>query len=578
MRIIKAKVSNYKSLKEVEVEFENLTVLIGRNSSGKSNFLEALHLFFVEFDPAPKRDVAEIPEYLWHGKETENPIEFVITMKLTKREWEQIFTESLQTAMGISFKDGRLAVCREVVFKSPNTATWRTSFVALDDTPLVEEGKLVKKLVSLTPKKEDAQARAQAKPPKTPEKVANKKPPTLMNESAVLTEVFKNISQVFKGKFKLILTVRENVSSIPQLSDRSLNIPSDIEKRLLATIDSEKLSDTRTWDKIEKDIGVSPSLRRLSVRGGKLRSREGVLYLPLSYVGGGDQQLVGITLMLRREKSQILAIEEPETHMHPYLSRSLFNILNDVPKNKQLIIATHSPIFIDLVNLNNSWIFGKKDTETKVHRIQSEKDLRLVSYELGIRPSDVFFADKILFVEGSIDKTVYRIWAEKLLIDLKSPTISVISLGGKTKGKRHLQAWIEATRNIPVSVSMILDKDAKNEADKLIKDKLATRTQISVLSKGEIEDYYDRSVLMSVMEERYGEEFTEDDAKLLQSKGLIDFLKRKHGRNWRTFRRAKSEIGEEVATQMTKEQIHDDISRALRRTRDYLELPYTSAS
>lgn len=569
MRIIKAKVSNYKSLKTVEVEFGNLTILIGKNSSGKSNFVEALHLFFNEFDPAPQIDVAGVPEHLWHDRETENPINFLITMKLTKKEWETIFTEDLQSAMNIPFKDGRLAVCREVVFKSPSTATWRTSFVAFDDTPLVEEGKLVKKTPEPpTPRKEE-----KGKPP---EKVPIKKPIIAMNETDILKKVFTNISRIFKDKLKLILTVRDNISSVPQLSERTLNIPSEIEKQLATTLDSEKPRDTRMWEKIEKIIDEIPSLTRLYVRGGELRSRQGIMRFPLSCIGGGDQELLALTFRLWREKARILAIEEPETHLHPYLSRTFLSILNDVSKQKQVIITTHSPIFVDIANLDNSWIFRNENRETKAYRIEAE-DLRMVSYELGIRPSDVFFADKILFVEGPIDKTVYRIWAEKLRIDLKSPIISVIPLRGKTRGKRHLQAWTEVTKNIPVSVSMILDKDAKNEADKLIEKKLITQKQISVLRKGAIEDYYDQSVLISVMKKRYDEEITEATLKPSQSNGLFKFLKGKH-RDSRTFCRAKFEIGEEVATQMTKEQIHDDISRALEKTRGYLELPYTSAS
>jgi len=561
MRILKALVNNYKSLKAIEVEFGNLTILIGKNSSGKSNFVEALHLFFSEFDPTPQRDVTGVPEDLWHDREVGNPIEFVVTVKLTKAEWERVFTEDLRSAMNVTFKDGRLLVCRQVAFKSPNTATWRTSFVALGDISIVRDGKLVKKPLeppTPTPKKEEKE--------KTPEK-----PPTTKDEADILKKVFTNISQIFKGKFKLILTVRDNISGVPKLGERTLNIPSEIEKQLVTTLDSEKLPDTRMWDRIEKDVDAIPSLTRLYVRGGKLRSREGIIRLPLSYAGGGDQEVLALTLTLRIEKAHILAIEEPETHLHPYLSRRFFSILSDTSKKKQTIITTHSPIFVDIANLNNSWIFRKENRETKVYRIEPE-DLRTVSYELGIRPSDVFFADKILFVEGEIDKTVYRIWAEKLRIDLKSPIISVIPLRGKSKGKRHLQAWGEVTRNIPVSVSMILDKDARAEADKLIEDKLATRRQISVLSKGAIEDYYDASIVMTVMKERYGEEFTKDNLKPSQSEGLMKFLKKKH-KDWRKRSRAKFEIGEDVATQMTKEQIHIDISRALGRTRDYLELP-----
>lgn len=213
--------------------------------------------------------------------------------------------------------------------------------------------------------------------------------------------------------------------------------------------------------------------------------------------------------------------------------------------------------------------------ETKVYRIKGAKDLRTVSYELGIRPSDVLLADKILFVEGAVDKKVYSIWAEKLGFDLKSPIMSVIPLGGKTKGKRHLQAWVEVTKNIPVSVSMILDEDAKGEAEELVKEKLIARKQISVLTKGAIEDYYNTKILMKVMKEIYDDEFTKDNLKPTQSKELMAFLKRKH-KDWEERSRAKFLIGERVATQMSKDQMHNDVVTALEKTIEYLKLPEIS--
>ena len=542
MRILKAQVNNYKSLKAVEVEFGKLTTLIGRNSSGKSNVLEALHLFFNEFGPALKRDITGVPDYLWHDREIENPIEFIVTVKLTKKEFDQIFTKDLSKAMKISFKDGKLTVCRKIFFKPPNTATWRTSFVALDNIPLIEDGKRVKRPSIPLP------------PPDT------------------LTKLCASLSQKFKGMFKLVLTVRDDLSSPPQLGERSLNILPEIHTQLVATLDSDKLNDARLWDQIEKDVGKIPSLTRLHVRGGQLRNREGLIRFPLSYIGGGDQEILALIFMLRKEKAHIFAIEEPETHLHPNLSRTFFDVVKGVSKTKQLVISTHSPIFIDLANLNDSWIFRKENRETKVYRIQSEEDLRAINYELGIRPSDIFFADRILFVEGPIDKTVYRIWAEKLRIDLKSPTISVIPLRGKTKGKRHLQAWVEVTRNIPVSIFMILDKDAKEEADKLIEKNLIDRRRITVLRKGAIEDYYNSEVLIDVIKEKYPDiELTEKDMKPSQFDRLLQILGQKH-RDWKIRSRAKAEIGEKVATRMSKEQIHDEVKRALERTTDYLEL------
>lgn len=164
MRILKAQVNNYKSLKSVEVEFGKSTILIGRNSSGKSNFLEALFLFFNQFDPAPQRDIGGVPDYLWHNRETENPIE-------------------------------------------------------------------------------------------------------------------------------LILAVRDNPSQIPQLTERPPNILPETQRQIVATLDSDTLAEARIWQKIEKDIEEIPSLTRLHVRAGQLRNREGLIRFPISYLGGGDQEI-----------------------------------------------------------------------------------------------------------------------------------------------------------------------------------------------------------------------------------------------------------------------------------------------
>ncbi|GAI40834.1 unnamed protein product, partial [marine sediment metagenome] len=46
MNLAEFTVKNYKSLREVEIDFGNYTALIGENGSGKTSVLEALYLFF----------------------------------------------------------------------------------------------------------------------------------------------------------------------------------------------------------------------------------------------------------------------------------------------------------------------------------------------------------------------------------------------------------------------------------------------------------------------------------------------------------------------------------------------------
>ena len=329
MQIMEAKIQNYKSLKDVEInEFGNLMVLIGRNSSGKSNFLEALSLFFSEFDPAPQRDVGEVPDLLWYNRETENPIKISVTLKLDRIEYDQIFPGDLSDILGIAFENGKLTICREINFRLPNTATWRTSYVALDDVPIIEDGKLVSKLLLDEP--------VPVEEPPLEEPAPVEEPPleeltAVTFEAEIISKILTNISKRIKNIFKLILTVRTNLSSMPTLGERSIAIPSHILADIVNIEQSEKRADIILWDKIEKDVNEVQSLGSLRVRsGGQLRCKEGLIHFPLQYIGGGAQELLSLTFLLRKEKAKIFAIEEPETHLHPNLSRKFFNILKDI--------------------------------------------------------------------------------------------------------------------------------------------------------------------------------------------------------------------------------------------------------
>ena len=46
MRIVSAHIQRFRCLHDVTVEFDNLTVMIGANGSGKSSMLHALNWFF----------------------------------------------------------------------------------------------------------------------------------------------------------------------------------------------------------------------------------------------------------------------------------------------------------------------------------------------------------------------------------------------------------------------------------------------------------------------------------------------------------------------------------------------------
>ena len=78
MKISTFKVDNYRSLRQVSLDkLGNLNLLIGKNSGGKSNILEAMSLFFSEFEPV-KGTTTGLNEYFWYKGSTK-PIAFEAT-------------------------------------------------------------------------------------------------------------------------------------------------------------------------------------------------------------------------------------------------------------------------------------------------------------------------------------------------------------------------------------------------------------------------------------------------------------------------------------------------------------------
>ena len=64
MRVKHLKVQNFMSLVDVDLsDLPNLVAFIGKNSSGKSNVIDALALLFFEFGPALRRELGGTHEF-----------------------------------------------------------------------------------------------------------------------------------------------------------------------------------------------------------------------------------------------------------------------------------------------------------------------------------------------------------------------------------------------------------------------------------------------------------------------------------------------------------------------------------
>lgn len=184
----------------------------------------------------------------------------------------------------------------------------------------------------------------------------------------------------------------------------------DIKIQLMSRSDNNRIMLGRDFD-IKIDDGVQTSI---------------------SNKGDGIKSLV--TLALLRERSNrkgsasIIAIEEPESHLHSGAIHALVDVINNISDNNQVIITTHNPLFVQRNHLSHNIIVDNGTAKPA----KSIDEIRKI---LGVWASDnLRSARYVLVVEGEDDKIslskILPCYSEKVGKALKTSSLIIKSLGG----------------------------------------------------------------------------------------------------------------------------------------------------
>lgn len=120
------------------------------------------------------------------------------------------------------------------------------------------------------------------------------------------------------------------------------------------------------------------------------------------------------------KNSYLFIVEEPETNLHaswekiiPLVLEGLIDCLKEISKIK-FLISTHSPFIINsALELDNQKVFHLQKGEL-VGEV-TKKDLNsfnLALDGLGVKPSDMMFANGVVWVEGPTDAIYIEKWLE----------------------------------------------------------------------------------------------------------------------------------------------------------------------
>jgi hypothetical protein len=226
--------------------------------------------------------------------------------------------------------------------------------------------------------------------------------------------------------------------------------------------------------------------------------------------GDGVQSLAALSLMKHASHSGsstrqlVLAIEEPESHLHPRAIHQLREVLDELGSKHQVILTTHCPLFVDRSNLRSNILVNKK----KAVPARSIGELREA---LGVRASDnLRNAEIALVVEGEEDRVALQALlgqaSKKIGTALQTGLVAIDTLQGGT----NLSYKLGQLRETLCCWHVLLDHDKaglaayeRARADGLLAPADVTHVICPNLSESEFEDMLEEELYADFLKNQY---------------------------------------------------------------------------
>lgn len=475
MRLLSFSVTNFRSITDAhKIPIGDSTVLIGRNNEGKSNVLRALSIAMTALtahageDPLGTYEARNTQRYSWRR-------DFPISLQARARGLESIFRLefSLTEAEIEEFRgkiksslNGTLPI--EIKFGRNNVADIHVRKQGMGGSTLSAKSPQIAKYVA--------------------SRIEFIYVPAVRTEDEALSVV----QEMLSTELAQLERNSDYIAALQKISDLQQpildKVSESIRKSLKQFLPSIKGVTVR----------VPQSARRVALRSQcKIEIDDGSRTL-LEYKGDGVKSLAALGLLKDKKKpdgASIVAIEEPESHLHPGAMHSLREVIETLTANNQVVITTHCPLFVDRTSVSRNILIDGNTAKPA-------SDIASIRKLLGVRASDnLINASHVLVVEGDED-----VVALSALLPFLSPTI------GKALKQHHLVLEpIGGAGNLSYKLTtlanalcvphVLLDNDeagrkayAKAVSDKTLRLADTTFVNCKGMPASEMEDTFDKSV------------------------------------------------------------------------------------
>lgn len=486
MKLSDFSVVNYRSITTArKIKTNNMTVLVGKNNEGKSNILRALTLamdIMKIYSKDPRSLQIAVRPYLKNHYSWEKDYPISLQEK-NPNGWSSIdlnFELDEQDILAIRSMTGiRLSGCIPVRV-STNGAAAKID-IPKRGTAAFADADNKKKIIEYVCFKIDF----------------NFIP-------AVRTEydALRVVDSLIEKSLETLDTNPDYINAMNKIEELQQGILDGISNQIIEPL-QEFLPTVRNVQ-----IHIQNERRRIAMRRNTEIIIDDGTPTPIQQKGDGIKSLTALAILnipARVDRVSVVAIEEPESHLHPESARQLYDAIMSLSQTHQIVLTTHSPLFVNRTNLKEN-IIVNDGKATPVKKIKEIRDV------LGIHISDnLTNAEHALIVEGEDDK----IALEKLLPSMSTKIKRAIQNGtfiiDYIGGAGNLPYKLSFYRNLQCKYHVLLDNDdagrhAGSEAERqgLLDVRNVTYAICNGSPNAEIEDCYNKAVYENAILNEFG--------------------------------------------------------------------------
>jgi putative ATP-dependent endonuclease of OLD family len=480
MKIEKINIKNWRSIKELEIGWQNLLVFIWANNAGKSNILSSILFFFDEikcdqmdicktsseevatveiiFNNLSESDLAKYSELICNDK--------IIIKKTFNRTDDDVFFE----------KYGNIVDTTTYPWLDYNYENYN-SRSALSVLPLSWIVSTLYPLGTITkPKFKEIVDQYKVETPSVSmpwyEFIGKKNP---LDVNILYVPALKDVNDEFSRWVisKLLKECFDDVFQHPTMSAITWTIRTEIDKlntwsvsrpASLLELEREISSWMIDWNakfKVKFDTNVEDILKSSC----KIFIDDWIESDITRKWHWFQRNLIFSLLKIRQnhhwqnQQNSILLFEEPELYLHPQAQRRIYDEIKLLSDNLLFTwLTTHSNLFIKLEDYQSICIVRKNWNETsKSQEISdlfwTDKEKFQLLERIDASRSELFFSKKAIFVEGITEKVVIPYFALKL--GCSNIDYSIVMCDGKDS----IPLYLKLCQKFDIDYIVLFDKD-----------------------------------------------------------------------------------------------------------------------